>query len=351
VQTGLDAAATAADVVTTNADVVTTNSDAASASASAAAAAASASEGLYRDVVTVNFAASPYTIVSAQDGDLFKVDTSGGNVVINLPDLSLEADDFRCAVVKETGDANTITVQRQGTDTINGGTSQVLEDQYKAANFVGDQSTTSYIALATTIADALLITNNLSDVASAVTARANLGLAIGTDVQAHDAELAAIAGLSVDPGGDELAYFTGTATAALTGLTAAGRALIDDDSASAQRTTLGIETFTSAEQTITSGGLLTVAHGLGVDPGSVEITLICKTAELGWGVGDVIRSVPLNNTTAATSKMNMMYSDATNINLRMSDVVNVFAAANKTTGAASTLTNANWKIIFRAQSV
>lgn len=38
--------------------------------------------------------------------------------------------------------------------------------------------------------------NNLSDVASASTARANLGLAIGTDVEAHDADLTTFAGLS-----------------------------------------------------------------------------------------------------------------------------------------------------------
>ncbi|OUV81237.1 MAG: hypothetical protein CBC91_02555 [Rickettsiales bacterium TMED131] len=84
----------------------------------------------------------------------------------------------------------------------------------------------------------LAIADGGSGSSTAAGARINLGLEVGVDIQAFDQGLQSISALTT--AANQSIYLTAADTYATYSLTAAGRALLDDANAAAQRTTLGL---------------------------------------------------------------------------------------------------------------
>lgn len=110
--------------------------------------------------------------------------------------------------------------------------------------------------------------------------------------------------------------------------------------------------YDSGNQTISSSGLLTLAHGLGAAPKIVQFFVKCVTGEYNWATGQII---PVSGAgglyVGAGSTSNGFsadVSDATNIIVRFASETNPLVAHDATTGLLQSLTNANWAFIVRA---
>lgn len=104
------------------------------------------------------------------------------------------------------------------------------------------------------------------------------------------------------------------------------------------------DSFTSTDQTITSAGALTIAHGLGTVPILVQNFLICQSADLNFGVGDV---VPINdnlNTADNFSAGQSIVLDSTNINVRYGSSSNVYRLLDNTSGDKANIDPTKWKL-------
>jgi len=100
--------------------------------------------------------------------------------------------------------------------------------------------------------------------------------------------------------------------------------------------------YASADQTITSGGTITLTHGLGMAPKVISYSLTCVIDEAGYNAGDVV-AVDMSNTRANTARFT-----GASIFIRFSDQTSCFAIGHRGTGALTDLTNANWTLTVRA---
>lgn len=77
-----------------------------------------------------------YTVVRGDAGYLILVNTTGGNVTVSLPALSTVGDGFVVTIKRITAGANTLTIDPNGAETIEGAATLSLPTQYQAVNLV-----------------------------------------------------------------------------------------------------------------------------------------------------------------------------------------------------------------------
>ncbi len=327
-----------------------------------------------------------YTIVLTDENALIRANATSGDFTITLPLGSTVFAGFIVAVMKTDSSSGTVTVDGSGAETINESASRDLDGQFVSETYMWDGGEWKIVATYTemaqlTVGDGVEVSSGALRVKLEDTSigRGSSGI---KRVSSRSRKTVDYIALAADNGTliemDKATAITLNLTAAATlgdgwfidvNSSGAGPCTIDPDGAELiddASTILLLQnkstrivcdgsafwtvgrsnftpSFTSSEQTVTANTRLDVAHGLGVKPSLVQLTLICKEGDENYSVGDEI----LYNTVLHFSSNSGVVSfyDATNVSIIQGGAIVVL---NRSTFVVSGITTGRWRWIVKA---
>jgi hypothetical protein len=306
-------------------------------------------------------AITSYSTTAASNTDVGGVDIQGTAPASNMDDAVRE-------LMSHLAETNAGTAPWADTMTIGDAADLTKEFRFEASGItagatrvltVPDSDGTLMTSGASpTLATIEALTLGAGDMLYATAADTVTDLAIGTAGQflvtnagatapewASRPTLVSLEGLTLGAG--DILYATAADTLADLAIGTARQALLVNAGATAPAwTTIPFtRSFESAQQTLTQAGSLTLAHSLGTTPKLYMAVLQCTTGELGYSIAD---EVAVNPGVSDSARGISMVPDATNINVRFADSPTMFIVVRKDTGAVTTITAANWRLVVRA---